>query len=542
MHTPIKRALLSAFDKTGLVELAKQLIEHKVEIISSGGTYKTLTTAGLTVTEVSQVTQFPEMMSGRVKTLHPNIHAGILARRGTDENTLAKYAINPIDLVVVNLYPFAEVTTNPNCDLATAIENIDVGGPTLIRAAAKNHRHVTVLTHPSDYITFIENYTQHNGANSHEFRQAMAVKAFEYTALYDSLIHQYLHQNFTKKNKGAETQEQPEETRLYTETFLPPLQKKQALRYGENPHQQAVLFAESGIIQQTQTPSITHSAQLQGKSLSYNNLVDADAALECVKYFNEPACAIIKHANPCGAALADSIEQAYEKAYQADPTSAFGGIIAFNRTLDQNLADRILSQQFVEVLIAPDYTQTALGILKAKSNLRVLKTGPWSTSDTYQQVQTEWVCKKITAGLLVQTKDYCDPNPSNWQTITKRSPTQQELIDLQFAWQIVRIVKSNAIVFAKNGATIGIGAGQMSRVFSTDIAAQKTQQAGLSLNNSVLASDAFFPFNDGVKKAAEHGVSAIIQPGGSKRDQEVIDCANKANIAMIFTGKRHFNH
>lgn len=524
-------ALLSVFDKTDIVALAQHLLAQGYQIISSGGTYKALKAADLAVTEVSDVTDFPEMMGGRVKTLHPKVHGGILARRGQDEALLTEHNIPQIDLVAVNLYPFADTISQPDCTLEQAVEQIDIGGPTLIRAAAKNHRSVTVLTDPRDYAQLIDLQTKDEaGADEQKaaithFRQQMALKAFQHTALYDSIISQYLF-----------TQYQPETE--FPQAFLPALTQQASLRYGENPHQAAALYREPFPAQ----PNLVDAEQAQGKPLSYNNIADADAALDAIRYFETPACVIVKHANPCGVACDTDIAKAYAKAWATDPTSAFGGIIAFNRTVDATLAKTIIDQQFVEVILAPSFSDEALSTFTSKQNLRILALGRWQPETHASERPQDWHCKRVAGGLLVQTQDSSTLDTSTWKVVTKTQPSEAALQDLAFAWKVVRSVKSNAIVFARHHQTLGVGAGQMSRVFSSRIACDKAQEAGLDLKGSVMASDAFFPFADGLETAIAQGVNAVVQPGGSVRDEEVIAAADAAGIAMIFTGKRHFNH
>lgn len=528
-------ALLSVFDKTNIVPFAEQLLAQGYQIISSGGTYKALQSAGLQVQEVSEVTDFPEMMGGRVKTLHPKIHGGILARRGQDEPLLTEHNIPRIDLVAVNLYPFADTISQADCTLAQAIEQIDIGGPTLIRAAAKNHQAVTILTDPADYDTFTTLSQNGDTDSLNGFRQQMALKAFQHTAHYDSVISQYLFQQYpaTPENAEAET-----DTEQFPAKFLPALTRQATLRYGENPHQAAALYREAFPSQ----PNLVDAEQAQGKPLSYNNIADADAALDTIRYLEQPACVIVKHANPCGVSCAETINQAYDKAWETDPTSAFGGIIAFNRSVDAELANKIIQKQFVEVILAPAFSADALAAFTQKPNVRILQLNQWQPEAHTQAPVDGWHCKRVAGGLLVQTQDSSTADPSQWQVVTKAQPTPDMLQDLAFAWKVVRAVKSNAIVFAKGHQTLGIGAGQMSRVFSTRIACDKAEEAKLDLNQSVMASDAFFPFADGIEAAIAAGVSAVVQPGGSMRDDEVIAAADAAGIVMVFTGKRHFNH
>ncbi|HOV56668.1 MAG TPA: bifunctional phosphoribosylaminoimidazolecarboxamide formyltransferase/IMP cyclohydrolase [Rhodanobacteraceae bacterium] len=519
---PVRRALLSVSDKTKLVDLARGLDVLGVSLLSTGGTARLLREAGLVVTEVSQVTGFPEIMDGRVKTLHPRIHGGLLGRRGTDDAVMAQHGIAPIDLLVVNLYPFEQAVAKPDCSLGEAIENIDVGGPAMLRAAAKNHEHVAVATDPDDYAEILESLHQRHGTVL-ALRRRLAAKAFAHTARYDGLIANWL---------GARTGD------AGADTFAPSLHlsltRASTLRYGENPHQSAALYLE------TPTPRgvVATARVLAGKELSFNNLADADAALECVKAFgNTPACVIVKHANPCGVALGETPLLAYERAYACDPTSAFGGIIAFNRPLDAGMARSILERQFVEVVIAPEVEPAALDALAKKPNVRVLASGAWPAHAPHALD-----FKRIAGGLLVQDADRDTLMLSDLQVVSKRVPSAEELRDLLFAWHVAMYVKSNAIVYARSGQTVGIGAGQMSRVVSARIAAMKAEEAGLQVRGSVMASDAFFPFRDGIDAAAAAGIRAVIQPGGSMRDAEVIAAADEHDMAMVFTGVRHFRH
>ena len=515
-----RRALISVSDKSGVVEFATRLAACGVEILSTGGTAQALREAGLAVKDVSEHTGFPEMMAGRVKTLHPAIHGGILGRRGTDDAVMLEHSIAPIDLVVVNLYPFRETVDKPDVTLEDAVENIDIGGPALVRAAAKNYASVGIVVSPADYpevITAIE-----RGAFDLALRSRLMAKAFDHTADYDRAIANHFAQQF-----GVESGD------LFPTHFHADYQLHSTLRYGENPHQRAAFY----IPRKPAGSTLATAKQLQGKALSYNNLADADAALQTVIGFQEqPACVIVKHANPCGAALGDNILAAYDAAHRCDSTSAFGGIIAFNRGLDGETAREIISRQFVEVLIAPAYDDDALQVLSQKPNIRVLEI------KSEGHTGGEWQLTSIHGGLLVQEWDSGIINSENLKTVSAREPAPEELHDLLFAWKIAKTVKSNAIVLAKNRATIGIGAGQTSRVFASQIAVLKAQTEGLDTHGSVLASDAFFPFRDGVDAAAAAGVRAIIQPGGSVRDEEVITAANEHGIAMIFTGMRHFRH
>lgn len=521
---PIQRALLSVSDKTGIVEFAQALHQRNVEILSTGGTAKLLQEANIPVIEVSEYTGQAEIMDGRVKTLHPKIHGGILARRHLDQAVMAEQHIGPIDLVAVNLYPFKQTVANPNCSFADAIENIDIGGPTMVRAAAKNHADVTIIVNATDYTRVLNELNAHNGVTD-ATRLDLATAAFEHTAAYDGMIANYLGQR-TGDNASAE---QPAR---FPRTFNIQVQKKQDLRYGENSHQAAAFYVDS----EHQEPSVSTSTQVQGKALSYNNIADTDAAFECVKTFTAPACVIVKHANPCGVAVGESILEAYERAYKTDPTSAFGGIIAFNQALDETTAHAIVSRQFVEVIIAPGASKRAQGIVASKPNVRLLTT----TELGEQSAQLDF--KRVQGGLLVQDSDHAIVPKADLQFVSTVKPTEKQLDDLMFAWNVVRFVKSNAIVYANDGMTIGVGAGQMSRVYSAKIAAIKAADENLEVVGSVMASDAFFPFRDTIDAAAEAGITAIIQPGGSIRDDEIIAAANEHGIAMVFTGMRHFKH
>ena len=521
LFTPIRRALISVSDKTGIVEFARELTAQGVEILSTGGTYKLLCDEGIAAVEVSDYTGFPEMMAGRVKTLHPKVHGGILGRRGTDDAVMTEHGINPIDMVVVNLYPFAETVARPDCDLPMAIENIDIGGPTMVRSAAKNHKDVAIVVNASDYDSIIADLKANNGLN-YNTRFDLAVKAFEHTAAYDGMIANYL---------GARVGVEEPET--FPRTFNTQFVKVQDMRYGENPHQRAAFYVEENATE----ASVSTARQLQGKELSFNNVADTDAALECVKPFKEPACVIVKHANPCGVAIGGNILEAYNRAFQTDPTSAFGGIIAFNRELDAETAKAIVDRQFVEVIIAPTVSAQASEIVAAKPNVRLLECGEFAA-----QPGAAFDYKRVNGGLLVQDTDLGMVDASELQIVTKRQPSEQEIRDLLFCWEVAKFVKSNAIVYARDGQTIGIGAGQMSRVYSAKIAGIKAADEGLQVAGSVMASDAFFPFRDGIDSAAEAGIKAVIQPGGSMRDQEVIDAADEHGMAMVFTGMRHFRH
>ena len=517
----IKQALISVSDKTGVVEFARGLARFGVALLSTGGTAQILKRSGLEVTEIAAYTGFPEMLDGRVKTLHPKVHAGILARRDAREHmaALEQAGIPLIDLVVVNLYPFAATVTRPGCTLAEAIGNIDIGGPAMLRSAAKNHEHVAVVTDPADYGAVLKEMESAGGALGAATRLALAQKAFSHTALYDGAISNYL----TALDGGGGRERFPRRLNLQFERVQP-------LRYGENPHQEAAFYRDLA----PAPGSLGTCRQLQGKELSYNNIADADAAWECVKGFDGPACVIVKHANPCGAARASSLAEAYARAFATDPTSAFGGIIAFNRELDAPTAQAV-AQQFVEVVIAPAVGADAARVLAGKANIRVLEVPLAPGANDYD-------FKRVGGGLLVQTPDTASIGASSLKIVTRTRPSEAQTADLLFAWRIARFVKSNAIVFCGGGRTLGVGAGQMSRVDAARIAAIKAQNAGLTLQGSAVASDAFFPFRDGVDVVGEAGARAIIQPGGSLRDDEVIAAADERGIAMVFTGFRHFRH
>jgi phosphoribosylaminoimidazolecarboxamide formyltransferase / IMP cyclohydrolase len=516
---PIKRALISVYDKTAIVEFAQYLHESGIDILSTGGSAKHLMEKGIPVIEVAEHTGFPEIMGGRLKTLHPKIHGGILGRRGVDDAVMKAHEIAPIDLVIVNLYPFESTVAEPECSLERAVENIDIGGPAMIRATAKNYANVTVVVSPKDYPLIIETMRAYHTCVPLNTRFDLATKAFEYTARYDSAIANYL---------GARLNDEV----LFPRTLNLQFEKVQALRYGENPHQNAAFYREH----HPQGISVTTARQIQGKALSYNNIADADAALECVNQFEAPACVIVKHANPCGVAVADTIMIAYERAYQTDPTSAFGGIIAFNRPLDGDTADVIIERQFVEVIIAPQINPAAKRTLGHKKNVRVMECGHGRTAVSSLDF------KRVGNGLLVQDKDTAMVAPDQLKTVTQRPPTADELQDLLFAWRVVKFVKSNAIVYARAQQTIGVGAGQMSRVYSAKIAAIKASDEHLQIQGAVMASDAFFPFRDSIDAAHQAGITAVIQPGGSRRDEEVIAAADEHGMAMVFTGIRHFRH
>jgi phosphoribosylaminoimidazolecarboxamide formyltransferase/IMP cyclohydrolase len=526
MHA-IRRALISVSDKSDLADFARALSERGVEILSTGGTSRLLTEAGVPVKEVSDHTGFPEIMGGRVKTLHPRIHGGILGRRGRDETVMRENEIKPIDLVVVNLYPFEQTVAKPDCDLDTAIENIDIGGPALLRAAAKNHAAVTVVVDSADYGRVLSEMTEHDGVVTDATRFDLAVKAFEHTAAYDGAI----------ANRLGSLVDNPEgdfSSRIngLPRTFSLQFRKKQPMRYGENPHQKAAFYTARDLTE----ASVAGAEQVQGKELSYNNIADTDTALECVKQFDEgPACVIVKHANPCGVALGDSLMQAYERAFSTDPESAFGGIIAFNQPLQADVAAAIVERQFVEVIIAPGISVEAAAAVAAKKNVRLLSCQAWNGQ------RSGYVdFKRVRDGLLVQDADL--RLSAELKVVTDKAPSEAQMRDLLFTWRVAKFVKSNAIVYGRDGMTIGVGAGQMSRVNSARIAAIKAEQAGLAVQDAVMASDAFFPFRDGIDQAAENGISAVIQPGGSMRDDQAIAAANEHGMAMVFTGMRHFRH
>jgi len=518
-RAPVRRALLSVSDKRGIVELGQALAARGVALLSTGGTARLLAGAGLAVTEVSAYTGFPEIMDGRVKTLHPRVHGALLGRRGTDDAVMREHGIEPIDLLVVNLYPFAATVARPDASYADGVENIDIGGPAMLRAAAKNHEHVAVLVDPADYAALLAALDA--GGTDFALRQRLAAHAYAHTARYDTMVADWLGRAARADAAG------------FPETLELRYVKKLELRYGENPHQRGAFYADAvagGV-------GIAAGRQLQGKELSYNNIADADTALECVRQFAEPACVIVKHANPCGVALAATPEAAYRQAYRTDPTSAFGGIIAFNRALDAATARAIVEQQFVEVIVAPAAAADALAVTAAKANVRVLVTGelggPSGAALEY---------RSVAGGLLVQDRDTGALDAAALRVVTRRVPDARELADLEFAWRVCKYVKSNAIVYARDRLTLGIGAGQMSRVVSSRIAAMKASDAGFAVRGAAMASDAFFPFRDGLDVAAEYGIGAVIQPGGSLRDDEVIAAADEHGMAMVFTGMRHFRH
>jgi phosphoribosylaminoimidazolecarboxamide formyltransferase/IMP cyclohydrolase len=513
-------ALISVSDKAGIVEFAKNLVEMGFGLLSTGGTARALSDAGLAVTEVSDYTRSPEIMGGRVKTLHPRIHGGLLGRQGTDDAVMIDQDIPPIDMAVINLYPFESVTSEPGCSFEDAIENIDIGGPAMVRSAAKNFDSVAVVTSPDQYSDVLARLQAGDGQLDRESRYDLAVAAFNRVAQYDDAISTYLS---STKPDG--------ETAVFPDQVNPCFVKMADLRYGENPHQKAAWYRD----QVPSEGSLSSAVQHQGKELSYNNIADADAAWECVRQFDTTACAIIKHANPCGVAVADTTGAAYDLAFATDATSAFGGIIAFNRPLDAVTAATIIDRQFVEVLIAPAFEPAALSVLSAKANVRVLEIPAG-------QPQAQQEFKRIGSGLLVQTYDYDDLRQETCRVVSQRQPDQQQWLDMLFAWKVARMVKSNAIVYATGGRTVGIGAGQMSRIDSARIGRWKAEDAGLPVKGAVMASDAFFPFRDGIDTAGEAGISAVIQPGGSMRDEEVIAAADEHDIAMVFTGIRHFRH
>jgi phosphoribosylaminoimidazolecarboxamide formyltransferase/IMP cyclohydrolase len=518
----ISRALISVSDKTGIVDFAQALTKQGVEILSTGGTFRLLRENSIAVTEVSDYTGFPEMMDGRVKTLHPKVHGGILGRRGQDDSVMAEHGIEPIDMVVVNLYPFAATVADPNCDLPTAIENIDIGGPTMVRSAAKNHKDVAIVVNAGDYNTVIEEMQANQGQLDYSTRYQLMVKAFEHTAGYDGMIANH----FGARNTANEKRD-------FSDTYNVQYFKTQEMRYGENPHQKAAFYTESNPTE----ASVATAVQLQGKELSFNNIADTDAALETVKQFDQPACVIVKHANPCGVAVAVDISTAYDLAFATDPESAFGGIIAFNRELDAATAAKICKKQFVEVIIAPSVSAEAVAAVAAKKNVRLLECGSWGA-----ERPQDFDYKRVNGGLLIQDRDNGMITEQDLKIVSDREPSEAELGDMMFAWKVAKMVKSNAIIYAKNNQTIGVGAGQMSRINSARIAGIKAEHAGLQVVGAVMASDAFFPFRDGIDNAAEAGISCIIQPGGSMRDDEVIGAANEHGMAMVFTGMRHFRH
>ena len=522
---PVRRALLSVSDKTGLLDLAHVLARHGVELLSTGGTAKTLRDAGLAVRDVAEVTGFPEMMDGRVKTLHPKVHGGLLGRAGVDDAVMAEHGIGAIDLLVLNLYPFEAVTAKAGCTLADAVENIDIGGPAMLRSAAKNFARVAVATDPSQYADLVAQLDANGGALTAATRFALSVAAFNRVAQYDAAISTYLS---SVTDPSGDVPARAAFAAQANGNFV----KVMDLRYGENPHQRAAFYRDL----HPAPGSLATFTQLQGKELSYNNIADSDAAWECVRQFDLPACVIVKHANPCGVAVAADPGAAYERAYATDPTSAFGGILAFNTRLDGATCKTILDRQFVEVLIAPDYDDEALAYAKKKANVRVLRIPLAPAAPGFID------SKRINSGMLLQTADDRVVTRGELQVVSRLAPTQAQFADLLFAWKVAKFVKSNAIVYAKDHRTIGVGAGQMSRVYSARIAGIKAADAGLVVEGSVMASDAFFPFRDGIDAAATAGIKAVIQPGGSMRDSEVIAAADEHGIAMEFTGVRHFRH
>jgi len=518
----VTRALISVSDKTGIVDFARALTAQNVALLSTGGTFRLLKEHNIAVTEVSDYTGFPEMMDGRVKTLHPKVHGGILGRRGTDDAVMAAHDITPIDMVVVNLYPFAAAVADPDCTLPNAIENIDIGGPTMVRSAAKNYKDVAIVVNNSDYAMVLEQMQANQAQLNYSTRYELMVKAFEHTAGYDGTIANYFGARDTDNN-----------ARDFSNTFNVQYFKTQEMRYGENPHQKAAFYTEANPTE----ASVATAKQLQGKELSFNNIADTDAALECVKQFDQPACVIVKHANPCGVSVAVDIATAYDLAFATDPESAFGGIIAFNRELDAKTAEAICEKQFVEVIIAPSVSAAAVAVVAAKKNVRLLECGVWS-----DQRPQDYDYKRVNGGLLIQDRDNGMITQADLKVVTLRVPTELEMADMLFAWKVAKMVKSNAIIYAKNNQTVGVGAGQMSRINSARIAGIKAEHAGLEVVGAVMASDAFFPFRDGIDNAGKAGISCIIQPGGSMRDDEVIAAANEHGMAMVFTGMRHFRH
>ena len=518
----VSRALISVSDKNGIVDFAQALQELNIELLSTGGTFRLLKENNISVTEVSDYTNFPEMMDGRVKTLHPKVHGGILGRRGVDDEVMEEHSIKPIDMVVVNLYPFASTVSDPTCTLPDAIENIDIGGPTMVRSAAKNHKDVAVLVNNNDYAEVVEELKKNQGQLKYQTRYELMVKAFEHTAGYDGMIANHFGARGTDNT-----------ARDFSNTCNMQYFKTQEMRYGENPHQKAAFYTEASPTE----ASVATAKQLQGKELSFNNIADTDAALECVKQFDEAACVIVKHANPCGVAVASDIGAAYELAFATDPESAFGGIIAFNRELDSKTARAICEKQFVEVIIAPIISADASAVVAEKKNVRLLACGMWDS-----QRPNDFDYKRVNGGLLIQDRDNGMVCERDLKVVSKRIPTSGEMSDMLFAWKVAKMVKSNAIIYAKNNQTIGVGAGQMSRINSARIAGIKAEHAGLDVVGAVMASDAFFPFRDGIDNAGKAGISCIIQPGGSMRDDEVITAANEHGMAMVFTGMRHFRH
>jgi phosphoribosylaminoimidazolecarboxamide formyltransferase/IMP cyclohydrolase len=525
MLQSVRRALISVSDKSGVVELARALAARNIEILSTGGTARLLRAAALAVRDVADYTGFPEMMDGRLKTLHPKIHGGLLGRRGIDDAAMAEHQIAPIDLLVVNLYPFASAVAKAQCSYEDGIENIDIGGPAMLRGAAKNHEFVTVVVDPADYPQLLAELETHGGATTFELRASLAARAYAHTAQYDTMVAQWLMRQH----------------RMTAASFPPTLPlvftKVQDLRYGENPHQRAAFYRPVA----GPATGIAGALFVQGKELSFNNIADADTAIECVRQFAPPTCVIVKHANPCGVAQGSGLALAYEAAYRTDPVSAFGGIIACNCELDAATARSIVGRQFAEVIAAPAIAAEARAVLAQRPDIRVLEVTRAAPA-TGEADAAAIELRSVAGGLLVQTPDAAQVAAAGLKVVTRRAPTAQELADLDFAWRVCRYVKSNAIVFARDGATLGVGAGQMSRVYSTRLAALKAADAGLDVTGSVMASDAFFPFRDGLDAAAQFGIRAVIQPGGSRRDDEVIAAADEQGIAMLFTGMRHFRH
>ncbi len=519
MAQAIRRALISVSDKSGIVELAQNLHQRGIALLSTGGTAALIAAEGIPVTEISAHTGFPEMMAGRVKTLHPKVHGGILGRRGVDDEVMQEHGIDPIDLVIINLYPFQLTVAKPDCSLEDAIENIDIGGPAMVRAAAKNHADVTVLVDPKDYPLLLQEMDKNDDSVSDESRFSLAIKAYEHTAQYDGAIANY----FGRMVQKSEDQAFPRTMNLQ-------FQHAQSMRYGENPHQSAAFYTEANASE----ASVSTARQLQGKALSFNNIADTDAALECVKQFEAPACVIVKHANPCGVAVAGDLHEAYQRAFSTDPESAFGGIIAFNQCLDAKTARAIVEKQFVEVIIAPAVDDGVSDIIASRENVRLLVCGQW------QEAQQRNDYKRVNGGMLVQNADLS--LYQELKVVGEIKPDDGQMQDLLFAWKIAKFVKSNAIVYARDNMTIGVGAGQMSRINSARIAGIKAEHAGFQVAGSVMASDAFFPFRDGIDAAQAAGISAVIQPGGSMRDDEIIKVANEHGMAMVFTGMRHFRH
>jgi len=513
----IKNALVSVSDKSRLEELVSYLDKHKVSIFSTGGTAKFIESLGINVTQISEITNFPEIMDGRIKTLNPLIYGGILNRSGIDDHVQKEHKMINLDLMVINLYPFEETISKNNINESDAIENIDIGGPSMIRASAKNFYHKAILTDPEDYEPFINELENNDCLISETSRRDLAIKAFRRTAMYDSAIHNYFSQKVDEE--------------LIPEEIPLGLKKISSLRYGENPHQNAGLY-----ISQKQDDSLANAKIHQGKELSYNNFLDANTAMNCVMEFDDPACVIVKHVNPCGVAIGENIKNAYEKSFETDPESAFGGVIAVNGCVDKTFASTLIEKQFVEVLIAPDFSEDALGVLKEKKNIRVISKKVFEKSSMPFSIQA------IDGGFLVQEDDWKMIDKDDLEYVTDRKPRNDQILDLLFAWKVCKYAKSNAIIFAKDQQTIGIGAGQMSRVNSAKIASLKAAAANLETNGSVMASDGFFPFSDSIQMASDNGISCIIQPGGSIKDNEVIQEANKNNIAMVLTRMRHFRH